>query len=142
MILIPKLKLSLHKRSKNEVNRMNYAAKTILPFGIYVIGLGVLFLVIPEFLFGLMGIITTPDVVSRIFGVILMFLGYYYIRTSLFEEDMSNFFRLTTHTRSTVIIFLVLFVILGWMNPLALSFGAIDFAGAMLTLWGLHKDKT
>jgi hypothetical protein len=84
---------------------------------------------------------TSPDIVSRIIGMVFMFLAYLYIRAALDEEGMTKFFMWTVHTRALVIIFFSIFAALQLVNPLIIMFGVVDIAGALWTFWALRKDK-
>ena len=120
---------------------MSRAALSLLVFGIYLIIIAIIFLFIPELLFSIVMVPTDPDIMSRLFGMILVFLAYYYIRAALDEEGLKKFFMWTVHTRPTVIIFQIIFVALELVSFIILLFGAIDFAAAIWTFWALRKEK-
>jgi hypothetical protein len=118
---------------------MSRAAMSIFIFGIYIIFLGITFLFVPEIMFLMLAYPTPPDIVSRIMGMVFMFLAYLYIRAAL--EGMTKFFMWTVHTRVLVIIFFSIFAALQLVNPLIIMFGVVDLAGALWTFWALRKDK-
>jgi len=120
---------------------MTRAAMSIFIFGIYVIILGIIFLFVPEIMFLMLAYPTPPDIVSRIIGMVFLFLAYLYIRAALDEEGMTKFFMWTVHTRALVIIFFSIFAALQLVNPLIIMFGVVDIAGALWTFWALRKDK-
>jgi len=120
---------------------MSRAALSVFIFGIYLIIIAILFLFVPQILFSIVMVTTTPDVMSRLFGMILVLLAYYYIHVALDEEGMSKFFIWTFHTRASVIIFMIIFVALQFVSPIILIFGAIDLTGAIWIFWALRKDK-
>jgi len=120
---------------------MSRAAMSIFIFGIYVIILGIIFLFVPEIMFLMLAYPTPPDIVSRIIGMVFLFLAYLYIRAALDEEGMTKFFMWTVHTRALVIIFFSIFAALQLVNPLIIMFGVVDIAGALWTFWALRKDK-
>ena len=82
-------------------------------------------------MFAMVMVTTDPDIMSRLFGMIIVFLAYYFIRAALDEEGMIKFFTLTVHTRATVIIFKIIFAALQFVSFLIVIFGAIDLAGAI-----------
>jgi len=120
---------------------MSRAAMSIFIFGIYIIFLGITFLFVPEIMFVMLAYPTLPDIVSRIIGMVFLFLAYLYIRAALDEEGMTKFFMWTVHTRALVIIFFSIFAALQLVNPLIIMFGVVDIAGALWTFWALRKDK-
>ena len=112
---------------------MSKVAKSVFCFGIYVILLGIFLMVIPNVLLSIFAVPTTSEVWIRIVGMLVFLLGYYYIRAAINEQGMINFFRWTVHARSSVIIFLLIFVILGFVKPIIIIFGIIDLLGAIWT---------
>jgi hypothetical protein len=118
---------------------MSRAAMSIFIFGIYIIFLGITFLFVPEIMFLMLAYPTPPDIVSRILGMVFLFLAYLYIRAAL--EGMTKFFMWTIHTRALVIIFFSVFAALQLVNPLIIMFGVVDLAAALWTFWALRKDK-
>ena len=120
---------------------MSRASLSLFIFGIYLIIIAIIFLFVPEILFSIVMVPTDPDIMSRLFGMIVLFLAYYFIRGALDEEGLKKFFMWTVHTRATVIIFLIIFVALQLVSFIVLIFGFIDLAGAIWTFWALRKDK-
>ena len=112
---------------------MSKTAKTIFYFGIYIILLGLILMVIPNVLLTIFTIPATTEVWIRVVGMLVFLLGYYYIRAARNEEGMTKFFRWTVHTRSSVIVFFIIFVALGFVKPILILFGVIDLFGAIWT---------
>ena len=112
---------------------MSRTAKSIFVFGIYVILLGLTLVFIPNTLLKTFKVAETNEVWIRILGMVLLFLGYLYMRASMTGEEMRKFFTWTVHTRSTVIVFLTAFVLLDMVEPVIILFGVIDLAGAAWT---------
>ncbi|TET07906.1 MAG: hypothetical protein E3J83_04555 [Candidatus Atribacteria bacterium] len=119
---------------------MSRAALSVFIFGIYMILLGLTFLLFPELMISLTSP-NPPDIASRILGMIFLFMAYLFIRVALDEEGMKKFFMWTVHIRVTVIIFQIIFVLLALGNPFIIIFGVIDFAFAAWTFWELRKEK-
>jgi len=120
---------------------MSRAAMSVLIFGIYLVFLGISFLFVQEILFSLLAYPTSPDISSRVLGMIFLILAYLFIRAGLDEEGMKKFYMWTVHIRSVVILFHIVFVTLQLVSPLIILFGGIDLAAALWTFWALRKDK-
>ena len=112
---------------------MSKAALSMFVFGIYVIVLGVILMVIPNVLLSLFGIPATTEVWVRVVGMLVFLIGYYYVRASRNEKEMISFYRWTVHARSSVIIFFIIFVALGFVSPLLILFGVVDLLAAIWT---------
>jgi hypothetical protein len=119
--------------------KMGHAAFSLYCFAFYLIIIGMLFLIFPEILHNIAEI-GDVNIMSRVFGQIILYLAYYYFRVSKKDVGMETFFLGTVHTRATAIIILMVFYALGWAEILIALFGLGDFAGAMWTYWGLKKD--
>ena len=112
---------------------MSKTALSMFVFGIYVIVLAVTLMVIPNVLLAIFGIPATSEVWIRVVGMLVLLLGYYYIRASQNEKDMISFYRWSVHARSSVIIFFIIFVLFGLVEPILILFGVFDLAGAIWT---------
>ena len=110
---------------------MSKAALSMFVFGIYVIVLGVILMVIPNVLLAIFGLPATTEVWIRVMGMLVIIIGYYYIRASHNEKEMISFYRWSVHARSAVIIFFIIFVLFGLVKPILILFGVADLAGAM-----------
>ena len=73
--------------------------------------------------------------------MLLIFIGYYYIRAGTNEEGMTRFFRWTIHTRSLVIVYLSIFALLNLVKPIIILFGGIDLIGAIWTALALRSSS-
>jgi len=112
---------------------MSKAALSMFVFGIYVIVLGVILMVVPNVLLSIFGIPATTEVWVRVVGMLVLLIGYYYIRASRNEKEMISFYRWTVHARSSVIVFFIIFVALGFVTPLLILFGVVDLLAALWT---------
>jgi hypothetical protein len=72
--------------------------------------------------------------------MLVLFLGFYYTQAA--RKEMTDFFRWTVYLRSTVIIFFVIFVLLGLASPPLIMFGVVDLLGAIWTGLALRSPKT
>jgi hypothetical protein len=118
-------------------SRMSKAAISVLVFGIYLALTGLGFLLAPNMMLGLFGFPATTEVWIRVVAMLLLILAYYYIRAA--RSEMTGFFRLTVHHRASVIVFFVVFVILGLAQPMLIGFGVVDLLGAIWTALALRK---
>ena len=120
---------------------MRQVSISMFVFGIYMAIMGLILQIAPEILLRLLGSTTPPDLGWRMFGMILVYLAYYYFRSSLQDKKMNQFFRWTVQARSTVVIIFIIFVLMGIANWILIIIGLIDLTGALWTLWALRKDK-
>ncbi len=95
----------------------------------------------PGFLIGFLDLGTSNDIVIRILGMVLVFYGYFYMRSSREGKKYKNFYMWTVHTRSAAIVFLSIFVLLKLAPPIVIAFGAFELLGALWTLLELKKVK-
>ena len=119
---------------------MSNSARSVFVFGLYLLVLSIVLLVGPNFLLGLFFLPPTTEVWIRISGMLVLFLGYYYIQAA--RHELTDFFRWTVHVRSTVIVFLAAFVLLGFASPTLILFGVVDLLGAIWTALALRSVKT
>jgi hypothetical protein len=117
---------------------MTSTARSIFVFGCYVIGLGLMMLLIPNRLLGFFGQPPTTEVWIRCAGMLLLLLGAYYLLAA--RAGLEPFFLWTVWGRSFVIVFFAAFVALGMAPPIFLAFGLVDLAGAAWT-WRCIKTK-
>jgi len=119
---------------------MSKSARSVFVFGLYLAVLGIVLLVTPNFLLGMFGLPITTEVWIRIVGMLVLFLGFYYTQAA--RKEMTDFFRWTVYLRSTVVIFFVVFVLLGFASPPLIMFGVVDLLGAIWTGLALRSPKT
>lgn len=116
---------------------MSKPAVSVFVFGIYAACLACMLLIAPNVLLGLFRIPATTDVWIRIVGMLLLYLGGYYMLAA--RTEAVAFFRLSVWLRMSVIAFFGVFVLLGVAPPVLLLFGAVDFAMAAWT-WGALRN--
>ena len=115
---------------------MSKSATTVFVFGIYLIVIGLAFLVTPNLALELFGFPTTSEPWIRVMAMLLLLLAYYYIQAA--RGEMTGFFRLTVHARTAVILFFIVFVVLDLAQPTLLLFGLVDLLAAIWTAWTLR----
>ncbi len=117
---------------------MSRAARSLFVFGIYLLGLSGLLLIIPNWLIGLFGIAPTSEVWIRVVGMLVGFLGVYYLQAAC--HALTSFMRTSVSIRSSVMVFFAIFVLLDLAPPALLLFAVIDLAGAIWTALALRQD--
>ncbi len=110
---------------------MSKAARSLLVFGIYLIVIGLGFLVMPNVVLRLFGFPETSEPWIRVMAMLLLVLAYYYIQAA--RNELTTFFRFTVHARASVIVFFVAFVLLELAQPMLILFGAVDLLAAIWT---------
>jgi hypothetical protein len=120
--------------------KMTKSARSVFVFGLYLLVLGIVLLVAPNFLAGMFFLPSTTEVWIRVAGMLVLFLGFYYTQAA--RKEMTDFFRWTVYVRSSVILFFVAFVLLGFAGPPLILFGVVDMLGAIWTGLALRSSKT
>ena len=110
---------------------MGGAALSLFVFGIYLVLGGLGFLISPDMPLSLLGIPLTDEPWIRVVGMVMLVLGYYYIRAG--RSDLSTFFPWTVHARLGVFVVLLLMYLLALGPWQLLIFGVIDLLGAIWT---------
>ena len=118
---------------------MSRSARSVFVFGLYLVMLGILLLVVPNFLLGMFFLHSTSEVWIRVVGMLLLILGSYYIQMA--RKEMIDFFQWTVYVRPTTILFFSAFVLLGFAGPSLILFGAVDILGAIWTGMPLRSSK-
>lgn len=119
---------------------MSKSARSVFVFGLYLVVLGIVLLVVPNFLLGMFFLPSTTEVWIRVVGMLLLFFGFYYAQAA--RKEMVDFFQWTVYVRSTVILFFAVFVLLGFASPPLILFGVVDLLGAIWTGLALRSSKT
>ncbi len=118
---------------------MSKSAVSVFVFGLYLLLLGIFLIVAPNFLLGLFSIPSTSEVWIRVVGVLVLILSFYDIQSA--RKEMTEYIKLTVYARCSVIVFFTAFVLLGWVKPPLILFGAIDLLGAIWTGLALRSAK-
>jgi hypothetical protein len=117
---------------------MSQAAKSLFVFGIYLCGLGLILLVVPNLILQVFGAPATNEVWIRINGMFVLCLSFYYVQTA--RNELTMFIRWTVWPRIAVIFYFAAFVLLVSAPKALLLFGLIDLLSAIWTLLALKKD--
>lgn len=116
---------------------MTRAAKSVYYFGYYLIVLGILVTLFPDFMLQTFFLPPATDVFARVTGVLVFNIGVYYVAGA--PSNYIPFLKISIYTRSLVIMSFIAFVMLGFAKPALIPIGAVDFLGAIWTWWELRK---
>jgi hypothetical protein len=114
------------------------SAKSVLLFGIYIACLGILLVFLPNPLLRLVNVPPTREVWIRLAGMLLIFMGFFYVMAG--RANLVPFFRWTLVTRGAAAAFVTGFVLTGLIPPVILLFWLGDLAGALWTLFTLRAE--
>ena len=118
---------------------MNISSKSVLAFGVYLVGMGVGFVLMPNVLLGMLRFPPTDEVWSRMVGVLALALAFYYIQAA--RTELRPFLQWTVYTRIAVFFAFVGFTVTGVAGPVMILLGSADLAGALWTEWALRKES-
>ncbi len=118
---------------------MSHAAKSLFVFGIYVLGLGLTLLLVPNLILRVFGVRPTYEVWIRINGMFLICFGFYYVQAA--RHELTSFIRWTVPGRIAVIFYLAAFVLLVAAPKPLLLFGLVDLLAAVWTWLALKKES-
>ena len=110
---------------------MSPAARSLQVFGAYLMLLALVLLLSPDTLLELFGIPPTDEVWIRVVGMLVGFLGFYYLQAG--RADLRAFVAWTVPVRLSVPVFLASFVALGTAPLALLQFDAVDATSALWT---------
>jgi hypothetical protein len=119
---------------------MSNAAKSILGHGIYLLGLSVVLLIIPNVPLSIVGLPETNEVWIRVVGMMSLVLGIYFVQSA--RSEATDFFRSTLVTRSLAIVFFIIFVALGFARVNLLTLIAVDPLFILWTWLALRSEQT
>ncbi len=117
---------------------MTRAAKSLFVFGIYLCGLGLVLLLVPNLILRVFGVPSTNEVWIRVNGMFVLCLSFYYIQAA--RNKLTIFIRWTIWARVAVIFYFAAFVLLLSAPKALLLFGAIDLLSAIWTWFALKRD--
>jgi hypothetical protein len=118
---------------------MSKPALSVKVFGIYLLGLGLGLVFVPNRLLSIFGMPHTDEVWVRVVGVLVFNIGVYYWFAA--KAEAAEVFRASIYTRVLVLGSFAAFAALGLASPVLVLFGAADFAGALWTFAALRKVK-
>jgi hypothetical protein len=117
---------------------MTKSAQTLFFFALYLFGLGAILVTAPNWFLGLFGFPPTTDVWIRVVGMLVVFVGVYYLVAA--RANFLPILEVSVKVRIAVMLFFAAFVALGFASPVLLLFGVIDVAGALWTWLALRSE--
>jgi len=117
---------------------MSKSARTLFVWSLYLLGLGVILVALPNLLLSLFGFPTTDEVWIRVVGVLLLLLAYYSYASA--RQDNRAYFHWSVPGRVVVPLFFIVFVLLNLAPVQLILFGLIDLAGAAWTWQALRSE--
>lgn len=118
---------------------MKKTSTTLLVFGVYLVGMGLGLLFMPNFVLGMFGLPSTDEVWVRVVGVLALVLAYYYISAA--RADLKTFAQWTVPARIGVFVAFTAFALLKFVGPVMIMLGSVDLIGALWTAWALKAEK-
>lgn len=118
---------------------MSHPGKTVFVFGCYMLLLGVPLLLVPNLLLGLFGFPPTDEVWVRILGLLVLYLGAYYMLAG--RKGIDAFIAATVPIRASVIFVFAIFVAAEMVSPMLLVLGLPDVVGAWWTWHALRSQR-
>jgi len=118
---------------------MSKSALSVLVFGLYLSILALGFLIFPNTVLSLLGLLQTNEVWVRVVGMLLLGLSYYYIQMARLE--FKPFFRFSAQARAIVIVFFIVFYLLDFTKVGLLILGGIDLLAALWTALALRSES-
>jgi hypothetical protein len=119
---------------------MSKAAVSIFVYGIYLLGLAITLLFIPNVALGIAGLPATSEVWVRVVGMEAFFFSLFYFRAA--QKENVDFFRLACVTRPLVLVIFVIFVALGFAPINFVLLGVLDPFFTLWTVWALRSSMT
>ncbi len=116
---------------------MTSAAKSLYYFGFYLLVLGSTLTVFPNVLLSLFQIAETTEVWIRVLGSVVFGIGLYYVFMAPLNSAL--FLTLSVYVRSSILLWFIVFVLMGWAPSQLILFGLADAAGAAWTFIALKK---
>ncbi len=110
---------------------MSKAARSVYLFSIYLVAMGAVISIAPNFLLGLLRVPATDEIWIRIVGMLAFILGFYYFKAA--QKNLIPFIRWTVYGRLVGFLMFCILGIGGFGPPALILFGIVDGAGAVWT---------
>ena len=120
-------------------NGMSPAARSLAVFGAYLVALGLSLLLFPNAVLGLFGVARTDEVWIRILGIVLTYVGTYYVVAA--RHEMTAIFRASIGVRLSFPVVVLGLVLFAHAKPVVLLFGVADAVGALWTRAALGATR-
>jgi hypothetical protein len=112
------------------------ARRSVALFGVYLLGLALVLIAAPNVLLGAFGMPATQEVWIRVVGMLVGFLGFYYVRHGRGADRA--FLEMTIQVRLSVPAFFLAFVLFTGAPWQLLLFAAFDLVGLAWTWTSLR----
>lgn len=116
---------------------LNNAALSMRIFSLWIGFCGIILFFIPSIFLDFSNVSMEPDIVARLFGMVLLFLTFYYFMASK-KPEYRDFYRWTTYTRFLALPITIILVFFNIAEPIVITFVIVDFIGALWTTWALQ----
>lgn len=118
---------------------MSNSSISVIVFGFYMLGQGLILFFAPNFLMNLFEMPTALDHWVRVVGIALIVLAFYYIQASLL--DLRKFFKLTLVGRTIQLVLFFLLVAIYQAPILLIGFATLEFFSGVWTFLALRADE-
>jgi len=115
------------------------SAQSLIVFGAYLICLGAVLVLVPHIFLAVLNLPATDEVWIRAVGILLVGHAIYYIQVGRY--NLTVVFPWTVYTRSSMIVFWGVMVILELVKPVVLVGGLIDLMAALWTAIAIRADR-
>lgn len=113
------------------------AARSVCYFAFYLYAVGLILILVPNFLLWIFYLPLTDEVWIRVAGVLTFNIGFYYHRNAI--TNNVAFLKTTIPTRILVFVSFTTFAFLQYVSPVIIIFGTIDLLGAIWTWYALRR---
>jgi hypothetical protein len=118
---------------------MSGPAKSSFVYGVYAVVSGGTLLLKPYFVLGVLGMSPACEGWVRMLGMFLFVLGIYYIAAA--RKEMIEYFELSVFGRLSVMVFMTIFVWLGFVPRILILLGVIDLFAGVWTFMALRSQR-
>lgn len=118
---------------------MKKSSTSLMFFGVYLIGMGLGLLLMPNMVLKIFGIPATDEVWPHVVGALALVLAYYYLSAA--RADLRIFAQWTVPARIGVFAAFTAFVFAGLVGPVMILLGSVDLLGALWTGWALRGEN-
>lgn len=119
---------------------MSKAALSAKVFSVYVLFVGAVLVLAPNFLLSIFRIPPTTEVWIHVVGVLAFMIGIYAWNAA--KHESKSFFEASVYTRAMVFVAFTTFAVIGLASPMLVLFGVMDLAGGVWTYFALKADAS
>ena len=116
---------------------LNDAAFSMKVFSFWIAFCGLVLFLFPSIFLDFSNVKMEPDILARLFGMVLLFLAFYYFMASK-KPEYRDFYQWTTYTRFLALPITISLVFFNIAEPIVITFVLVDFIGALWTAWTLR----